>query len=155
MKRLWFSFAMSLSTLCAFGMAMIPLVELTRGLALLINENRSAYSVTLHLAWFVPILLLGIVEAIDHLWNRRKKRLPFWIYPLITPAKDERERSITASASHASFIALWVGAPICAGLLCFYPLVIHVLPVYPILVALLLPLVQVIVYYLTIRKIYL
>ncbi|MCQ2010826.1 MAG: hypothetical protein ABF629_13520 [Sporolactobacillus sp.] len=154
MKRLWFSLMMSICTIIAFGLAMIPLIQLTNGLADLIRNDASGFSVEIKVVWFLPVVLLAIIEAIDCLWNKRKNKSSFWIYPLVNPSDDERERAITAKASHDAFFTIWAVAPICAGLMCFYPLFTDVFSIYPMVVVLIIPFVQVTVYYLKIRRIY-
>lgn len=155
MKRFWFSLIMSLGTIISFALAMIPLIQLTNGLADMMKREANSYSVELNMIFFLPIIVLGIIEGMDHLWNKRKKKSSFWIYPLVTPSNDERERAITANASHAAFLTIWAAAPICAGAMCFYPLFIDVFPIYPMLVVLVIPFIQVTVYYLKIRKLFL
>ncbi|MET1248697.1 hypothetical protein ABWW58_07915 [Sporolactobacillus sp. STCC-11] len=155
MKRFWFSLIMSLCTISSFALAMVPLIQLTNGLADLIYSDTDNFSIEIKLIWFLPILILGIIEGMDHLWNKRKNKSSFWIYPLVAPSDDERERAITANASHAAFLTIWAAAPVCAGAMCFYPLFVELFPIYPILVVLLIPLIQVTVYYLKIRKIFL
>ncbi|MCO7127640.1 hypothetical protein NIE88_17995 [Sporolactobacillus shoreicorticis] len=155
MKRLWFSLIMSFCTIISFGLAMVPFIQLTNGLADLIRRNEDSYTVELNMIFFLPIMVLGLIEAADYLWNKRKNKSSFWIYPLIMPSDDERERAITAKASHAAFLAIWAVAPVCAGAMCFYPLFEENFPIYPIFVVLMIPLIQITVYYLKIRKIYL
>jgi hypothetical protein len=65
---------------------------------------------------------------------------------------DEREQLITAKACRSSYIVMWFATPIAAGLLVIYPMIQDLIPYYPIIILLLLPVVQIISYFFSIHK---
>lgn len=155
MKRLIFSFVMSVAIILAFGLATIPIIQWVEGFKELVHSHGNFF-IEVNLMPIVPLLILSVIERIDFYIGKKKKRKQpsFWQYPLITPSDDERERTITAKASYEAFRIIWIVSPFCGGLMVFYPVVRDLFPAYPIFILLIIPLVQVTVYYLKIRKIY-
>ncbi|MCL1631216.1 hypothetical protein M3N64_04540 [Sporolactobacillus sp. CPB3-1] len=154
MKRLIFSFIMSVSMIVAFGAALIPCIQIAEGFASFIRSPHQFY-VEVNLLPVVPLVILSLIEAVDYYLGRRKGRPSFWQYPLIIPAADERERAISAQATATAFRAIWFIAPFCAALMVLHPIVRQSIPAFPVFVLLIIPLVQICVYYFKIRKIYL
>lgn len=154
MKRLVFSFVMSVAMILAFGLAMIPLIQFAEGFEELVHSHGNFF-IEMNFLPMAPLLILSVIERIDfYIGKKKKKRPSFWMYPLVTPSDDERERTITAKASYDAFRTIWIVSPFCAGLMIFYPVVRDLFPAYPVFILLIIPLVQVTVYYFKVRNIY-
>lgn len=106
----------------------------------------------------IPIFLFACICGILVFINSNKKKKKDWAKALLLPDEfresDEREKQITSLACRASYISMMYAFPIITGLLLFYPFLTDVVPYYPIVIFLLLPLTQVVTYLVTWKKHY-
>lgn len=154
MKRLSVSLTLCVLLLVLYVSALVPLVSANVQFARIIRKNLTAWNIEVNILPVVPFLLLTLILTIAYYTLRKKREVSFWLYPLDMPEEDEREKAISSEACRKAFRSVWFAAPLCAGLMCFYPLFVTVFPVYPIIVVLLIPLVQIIVYFVIVKRIY-
>ncbi|RYL92667.1 hypothetical protein ABNN70_01850 [Sporolactobacillus sp. Y61] len=154
MKRLTVSYILCLTGIVLFALALVPLVSANEQFARIIESAASEWTISINMLFWIPLLIYSVVVTCLLFKNKKKERLSFWLYPLILPSADERETAINAAACRRAFAVLWLIAPVCAGLMCFYPLFDDYFPAYPILIIMLIPLVQISVYFSVLRKIY-
>lgn len=154
MKHLSVSFVLCVLLLGLYAFALVPIVSANVQFARVISKNLANWDIEINLMPSIPLLLLAIILTIAYFILRKRRKVSFWLYPLDMPAEDEREKAISSEACRKAFRSVWFAAPICAGLLCFYPLFADVFPIYPIIVVLLIPLVQIIVYFVVVKRIY-
>ncbi|WP_100486148.1 DUF2178 domain-containing protein [Sporolactobacillus pectinivorans] len=122
--------------------------------ACIIHSNVAEWEMSINLLPALPALIYGLVLTFVMIKRRKKEKLSFWLYPLLLPSADEREKTISADACRKAFTAIWIMAPVCTGLMCFYPLFAEIFPAFPIVIVLLIPAAQMTVYFVTVRKIY-
>ncbi|MCU5292012.1 DUF2178 domain-containing protein, partial [Bacillus cereus] len=83
----------------------------------------------------VPFILLFIgaiiVTIFYRIQKKKYKNLSFWMYPLLFPLEDEREKAITDKACRTTFVSLWFVLPCAVGFLTFSPIINEYLPGYP------------------------
>lgn len=105
---------------------------------------------------FATILIGTIFASITYPKLKRKRKT--WKRVLLLPTEfeegDEREKELTAKACRASYISMWYAFPILASLLLLYPFISDILPYYPIILFLLFPFVQIVVYFISWKRNY-
>lgn len=153
MKRLIASYILCLAGITFFGLALVPIVSANGQFVRIIEDGSVNWTISLNVLLWMPLLIYSAIITIVLFRRKRKEGLSFWLYPLILPAADEREKAISAAACRKAFTAIWIVAPVCAGLMCFYPLFTESFPYYPIMVILLIPMIQVSIYFAAVRKI--
>ncbi|WLR44095.1 hypothetical protein LC087_08370 [Bacillus carboniphilus] len=103
----------------------------------------------------IPTLLLILTVAGYYFFIKDARKNFFRIKPDEFEEKDEREKQITSQACRTSYVSMMYASPIICGLFVFYPFISDLIPYYPILVFLLLPLTQIITYLISWRRSYL
>jgi hypothetical protein len=154
MKRLLTSYVFCLVGIIVFGIALVPMVSANDQFAHVIRSNVAEWKITIDFLPWVPAFMYSIIMLMVMIKIRKKEKVSAWLFPLTIPSTDEREKFLSADACRKAFSVIWVIAPVCAGLMCFYPLFADAFPIYPIVVVLLIPFVQVTVYFALTRKIY-
>ncbi|MGN1401536.1 MAG: hypothetical protein ACI4XL_08550 [Bacillus sp. (in: firmicutes)] len=129
--------------LLLFGWSLTEAYQLV---ALLISEGEGSAS----LLPFALLMLAGILQVILMPRTKRKSQL----IPDEFIEDDERNELLTARACRSAYIAMMIASPIAAALMVFQPLFADSLPYYPVLVVLLIPLVQVLVFLFSLHKNY-
>ncbi|WKB36190.1 hypothetical protein QS257_02810 [Terrilactibacillus sp. S3-3] len=122
MKRLAFSFILCLVTLTLFALALVPIVSMNVQFARIIKNDLSAWNIEVNILPIIPLFIFCVVLTFVYFVLRKKRKVSFWLYPLDMPAEDEREKAISSEACRKAFGTIWFAAPLCAGLMCFYPL---------------------------------
>ncbi|MBP3038735.1 hypothetical protein J9303_04350 [Bacillaceae bacterium Marseille-Q3522] len=118
------------------------------------KEPFEGFEITIPLNYLFLYILLGIILTILFLFKRKKWKLSFWLYPLEVPEDDEREKAISAKACQKAFFSIFYIVPACMGLVVFYPVFTEIWPSYPVFVVILIPIVQLFIYFLYARKIF-
>ncbi|GGL52338.1 hypothetical protein [Sporolactobacillus putidus] len=154
MKNLRISFVLCLLSLIFLGLATMPLISLAVQFAEVIKSNADTWNITVSMMPILPFLILSIAALIVYFSKGKRQRRSFWLWPMVTPADDERERAISAEACRKAFGAVWFAAPLCAILITYYPFFTGKFPIFPVIIVLLIPLVQMTVYFIAVRKIY-
>ncbi|MDD9150108.1 MULTISPECIES: hypothetical protein [unclassified Sporolactobacillus] len=154
MRKLRISFVLCFVFLIFIGLAATPLISFTGQAAEAIRTDRETLTLTVNLLPILPLLILGLIELIIYPLKRKKRKGSFWLNPLITPSEDEREKAISAEACRKAFAATWVAAPFCAVIIAVYPFFAGAWPIFPVMIVLLIPFVQMTVYLTAVRKIY-
>ncbi|MFA9560170.1 hypothetical protein ACERII_22905 [Evansella sp. AB-rgal1] len=156
MKIIYRNLALMVVSIALFGWAISSMYHAQLQFAEITKNPEAPWSIEVNFTPIVVVLvILGVIALVSLQHNKKKWRS--WKKAVFLPPEleesDEREKQITSEACRAAYISLWYAAPIVTSLLLFYPFVIDVFPYYPIMVILLLPLIQVLVYSITwVRK---
>src|SRR5699024_6887434 len=124
----------SVILLILFGWAMISFYDMQIQFAGIVKDSEPPWELTLN---FLPIALTIIVGTIISIFVSRKepnkKGATIKALYLPQPFKedDELEKEITAKATRASYISMWIVAPILAAFILVYPFIIDAVPYYP------------------------
>ncbi|MDG5471949.1 hypothetical protein P6709_09325 [Jeotgalibacillus sp. ET6] len=104
----------------------------------------------------VPFIAIGLLGAMSYILmkklSKRKKTFKSFFLPPEFSEQDERERAITARACRNSYIFLTYFVPLIVLVLAFEPVYERIFPSLSIWIVLLIPLVQYLSYYFTIRR---
>lgn len=145
------------STLGTFGLFGWSIVEMYRFTSALVDSQSTmqepAWSASLNLT---PMLLLTVFAAISYMVIKRKKlsyRKALWL-PAEIEENDEREKAITAQATRAAYVSQFYALPLAGVLMAIYPLIASAVPYFPVLIVLLVPVIQVLVYAFTWHRAY-
>ncbi|MEH7238880.1 hypothetical protein [Bacillus sp. JJ1562] len=105
---------------------------------------------------FATILIGGVFTVITYpkLKHKRKSWKNVFLLPSEFEEGDEREKELTGKACRASYISMWFTFPIIAALFLLFPFISDTVPYYPIILLLLYPLIQIIVYFITWKRNY-
>ncbi|RBP25579.1 hypothetical protein DET55_14530 [Bacillus mycoides] len=110
----------------------VELYNVTTELANIIKNERVPFEI-----WFnvIPIVLLFIgsitITIVYRIQKKKYKNLSYWMYPLLFPLEDEREKAITEKACRTTFVSLWYVLPCAVGFLTLSPIINEYLPGYP------------------------
>lgn len=132
MNRIGFSYIVNVLYTALACWTFVELYSATTELADIIKNERVPFEI-----WFngIPIVLLfigGIIITIFYRIQKKKyKNLSFWMYPLLFPLEDEREKAITEKACRTTFVSLWYVLPCAVGFLTLSPIINEYLPGYP------------------------
>ncbi|PFK06124.1 DUF2178 domain-containing protein [Bacillus cereus] len=132
MNRIGFSYIVNVLYTALACWTFVELYSATTELADIIKNERVPFEI-----WFngIPIVLLfigGIIITIFYRIQKKKyKNLSFWMYPLLFPLEDEREKAITEKACRTTFVSLWYVLPCVVGFLTLSPIINEYLPGYP------------------------
>ncbi|MEN8700344.1 hypothetical protein [Bacillus infantis] len=138
-----------------FARAMIAMYDAQTQFAEVLRNPEPPWSLTINFTPVAVFLLIGGVISWFLYSKKKKKRSSISALLLLPPEfeeQDEREKMMTARACRSSYISLYFAVPLTAALMLFYPLLEDKVPFYPILVILLIPAIQMLSYYLSIRK---
>ncbi|WP_173917731.1 hypothetical protein [Halobacillus sp. Marseille-Q1614] len=147
----------SITLIVLFGWALVPLYSAQIQFAEIIHDPNPPWEITIPVLPILFFLLIGgILTAMAY--KKNKKKHGSWKQAALLPPEleesDERERFLTGKACRSSYVAMWYISPIAAALLLLYPFVIETMPYYPIIILLLIPLVQTLVYFMSWKKNY-
>ena len=151
--KLSFIYLMNVIVLGLFGWAMVNYYDAATQFQTLMsgNGNEVMFNIT-------PILVtLLIVSIIGFIITRNKrKNNKAWREALLLPSElyedDEREKTLTAQACRNAYIAMMFTSPLLIAAMTLQPIVSDQFSAYPILVLLSLPLIQMSVFYFSLRK---
>lgn len=113
------------------------------------------WEISFYIMPFIFFILFVIILLLIYIRRKKyKQKSSFLLFPFEFSEEDEREKQVSGEACRRAFISTWVAAPIAAALLAFYPLFQEKFIHFPLLLILLIPTVQIITYYLHIRKVH-
>lgn len=151
------SYISSLILLVLFSWAMISFYDTQLQFANILKGSEPPWEVTLNILPPVLAILVGIIIAISEYYRNRDKKgilVKILFLPPTFQEADEREREITQKATRSAYISMWIAAPILAGFMLLYPLIIDQVPYYPIVIFMLLPFIQSITYIISWKRNY-
>lgn len=154
MKSPVYSMILSLVSLALMGWALGALYDVYVQFSDIIKDPTPPWEINVSV---LPLFIFLIYSLIMFFLYRQKKKrgekISTWLFPLQFSERDEREREISGEACRKAFISCWIATPIVAGLLAFYPLFEEQFHYFPILVVLIIPAIQIITYFVNIRRI--
>jgi len=124
---------------------------------IVLTDKEPPWSVEINLLPVYIAVVVGIIfTAITYpqLKKKRKSWKNVFLLPQEFEEGDEREKELTGKACRASYISMWYTFPIIASLFLLYPFISDKVPYYPIILLLLCPLTQIVVYFITWKKNY-
>ncbi len=154
MKKPFITMICSLVTIGLAGWCLISLYNTLVQFSGVLANPEPPWEISFYIMPFVFLILFGAILLI--IYNRQKKykqKSSLLLFPFEFSEDDEREKQISGEACRRAFISTWVTAPIAATLCVFYPLFQERIAYYPILLILIIPTVQILTYYIHIRKI--
>ncbi|KFM98806.1 DUF2178 domain-containing protein [Bacillus clarus] len=132
MNRLIFSY---LVNVLIMALACWTFIELYYGvieLANIIEAEKVPFEVSVNITPSVLLLVIGIATTGFYKVQKKKyKALSYWMYPLLFPQEDEREKLITQRACRTTFVSLWYVLILAIGFLTFSPIFNLYIPGYP------------------------
>ncbi|AGK54793.1 hypothetical protein [Bacillus sp. 1NLA3E] len=155
MKRAVSTLILSLASLFFIGWATTSLYNANIQFAKIMKYPEPPWEISMNAIPLFSLLTFGLILTVVYLVIKQKKKKPisFWLFPLQFSEDDEREKMISGEACRKAFISTWYSAPIIAILLSIYPLIQTAFPYFPILMVMIIPAVQIVVYFIAIRKI--
>ena len=100
-------------------------------LANIIETEKFPFEVTINMIPLGLLIIVAIITSIFINFKRRNIKLSYWMYPLLFPQEDEREKEITQKACRTTFISFWYGVVIAIGFLTLSPVANLYIPGYP------------------------
>ncbi|WP_100010287.1 DUF3169 family protein [Lentibacillus sediminis] len=154
MKKIKVVYWLSLVVMLLAVWAFVPLYSFANQFADGVKNGGSIYievSLTPLLIFFV---IGGGISILLYRFNRKKNKglLSSLFAPGEFSEEDEREKMITARACRRVYMSMIPVFGVMLILMMAYPFLIDIIPYYPILVVFILPLAQLTVYYLSVRK---
>ncbi|TFJ91598.1 hypothetical protein [Lentibacillus salicampi] len=150
------SYLLSLTVLALFGWVMIAYYDSALDIKSTFDDpNSNGFGFTLNV---LPIILFLIVTlpAAVMFTRRQRKEKKGWKEALLFPPefreRDEREKALTSKASRNSYISMMIVLPFLAVCMLFQPFVSDYFAAYPIVILMLFPVIQITVFYLSIKK---
>ncbi|MDM5153466.1 DUF2178 domain-containing protein [Bacillus sp. DX1.1] len=138
------------------GLASWTFIELYYGVmefANIIRTEKVSFEVSINA---IPFLLLFIVAVVSTFFYRVQKKkyksLSLWMYPLLFPQEDEREKVITAKACRTTFISLWYVLPCAIGFLTFSPVINLYIPECPLYILFFIFFIQMTVFHVSLYR---
>ncbi|WP_017727823.1 hypothetical protein [Halalkalibacterium ligniniphilum] len=155
MKKIFLSAILNIIAVILFGWALVALYGAQMQFADIMNDPEPPWEISVNL---LPLLLFFVIctpVSVYLFVKGKRKHKSMWkafMLPTEFEESDEREQLITAKACRSAYITMWFTAPIVAGLLIVYPIIQDIIPYYPIIILLLLPVVQMISYFYSLHK---
>ena len=155
MKKIFLSASLNIVTVFLFGWALVAFYDGYMQFADIMKDPEPPWEVSVNMLPLLLLLVICLPISIYLLARGKRKHKSIWKAFMLPPEfeeSDEREQMLTAKACRSSYIVMWFTVPIAAGLLVFYPLIQDIVPYYPIIILLLLPVVQMISYFYSLYK---
>lgn len=155
MKKILQPAILNMVMLLLFGWALLPLYHAQMQFADVLKNPDPPWEISFNLSPLFIFFVIGLpISAYLLIMGKRKHRSlsKAFMLPPELEESDEREQLITAKACRSSYIAMWYAVPLGAGLLLLYPIIEEKIPFYPVIVLLLVALVQMVSYFLSLRK---
>lgn len=153
MNRIAFSYAVNV---LYAGLACWTFIELYYAvieLANIIQNKRVSFEVSINIIPFLLLLIVAVISTVFYKIQKKKyKSLSFWMYPLLFPQEDEREKGITEKACRTTFVSLWYVLPCAIGFLTFSPVVNLYIPEYPLYIVFLIFFIQMTVFHVSLYR---
>lgn len=154
MKKPFTSMILSILSILIVGWCLTSLYNAQVQFSNVLKNPEPPWEISFSILPFVSLIIFGIILLIIYVRQKKHKdKHSSWLFPFEFSEQDERERHISGEACRKAFISTWITAPLAATLLVFYPLFQDKFIYFPIILILLIPIIQVIIYYLHIRKI--
>ncbi|MBS4221132.1 MFS transporter [Bacillus sp. FJAT-49711] len=154
MKKALLSLIASLLSLVLIGWGISAIYDANLQFANIIKKPEPPWEILINTTPFIFLFIFVVIVSIFYSRKKKKqKNITFWLYPFEFSEADERERQISGEACRKAFVSTMITAPFAAILLVFYPFIESSFSYYPIIIILMIPAIQVIVYYLNIRRI--
>ncbi|AWC27741.1 RNA polymerase [Bacillus cytotoxicus] len=119
----------------------------------IIKNEKFPFEITINWIPFVLIFVVAIILVFfKRLHKKKYKKSLFWLYPLLFPQEDEREKIITDKACRTTFVSLWFVLPIALGLLIFTPVANLYITAYPLYVVYLIFFIQMTVFHVSLYR---
>lgn len=151
-RALWMILSNAITVIC-FGWLMIAFWDANQEMAGMMYDGKESFYLTIPL---IPLLVAVILGVISYLAMKRysggKLSLKSLMLPPEFSEQDERERDITAKACRKAYISLSYTLPIAAGLMTFQPIIGRIFPYFSLCLILVIPFVQWLSYYTTVRR---
>ncbi|TDL31353.1 hypothetical protein E2R51_13360 [Jeotgalibacillus sp. S-D1] len=151
-RTTWFIAVNVLSLIC-IGWAAAIFLDANQAFANMVYRKTEGFDITIPLA---PFFIMFLLAAISFYLVKRSSKDSLTFKKIMLPPEfseqDERERSITANACRNAYISLTYTLPVVIVLMTLQPLVNPVTPYFFLWIVLLIPFIQWISYYITIRK---
>lgn len=156
MKRPIISLLLSIASLFLIGWATASMYDWNIQFSKITKNPEPPWEISINLSPLIFLLLFGVLSSVVYskLKNNKKNPGSFWLFPFMFSEDDEREKIISGEACRKAFISIWFTAPIIAVSLSFYPLIQTAFPYFPIMMVMMIPMVQILVYFISIRKIF-
>lgn len=155
MKKILQPAILNMVMILLFGWALLPLYHAQMQFADVLKNPDPPWEISFYVPPLLFFFVIGLpISAYLIIKGKRKHKSlskAFMLRPELEES-DEREQLITAKACRSSYIAMWYAVPIGAGLLLIYPIIQDQFPFYPVIVLLLVGLVQMVSYFLSLRK---
>lgn len=151
-KTFWF-IAVNLLSLICIGWAAAIFLDANQAMADMVYRRTEGFDITITLA---PFFILFVLTAISFFLVKRSSKESLTLKNVMLPPEfseqDERERFITANACRNAYVSMTYTLPVVVVLMTLQPLMSPVSPYFFLWIVLLIPFVQWVSYYLTIRK---
>ncbi|MGB7998969.1 MAG: hypothetical protein WCF60_02605 [Anaerobacillus sp.] len=146
-------YVMNVIVLGLFGWAMVTYYDAASRFQTFMNgEGESFY---INVTPIIAVLLIAFIFGFVITRSKRKNNKG-WKEAILLPSElfedDEREKTLTANACRNAYIAMMFTSPVVIAAMTFQPVISNQFTAYPIVVLLLLPLVQISVFYFSLRK---
>ena len=144
---------MNVIVIGVFGWAMVTYYDAASRFQTFMNGKGESFYINV-----TPIIAALLIASIFGFVITRSKRKnnKGWKEALLLPSElfedDEREKTLTANACRNAYIAMMFTSPFVIAAMTFQPVISNHFTAYPIIVLLLLPLVQISVFYFSLRK---
>ncbi|MBP1971324.1 heme/copper-type cytochrome/quinol oxidase subunit 3 [Virgibacillus natechei] len=148
----------NITVLALFGWAMVAFYDTAAQIKSTIdNPNIDGFALSLNVLPLILLLIVGIPAGVV-LTRKQRKEKKGWKAAILLPAElkenDEREKALTSKACRDTYISTMIAFPFLAALMLFQPFVSSYFAAYPIVILMLFPIIQVTVFYLSLRKNY-
>ncbi|MCI0765925.1 DUF2178 domain-containing protein [Bacillus sp. TL12] len=153
MNRLMVSYAINVLIMALACWAFIELYYGVIAIANTIEAKKVPFEVSVNITPGVLLLVVAIVTTVFYKVQKKKyKALSYWMYPLLFPQEDEREKLITERACRATFVSLWYVLIPAMGLLTFSPIFNIYIPGYPLYIIFSVFFIQITVFHLSLYR---
>ncbi|PEM42796.1 DUF2178 domain-containing protein [Bacillus wiedmannii] len=119
----------------------------------IIEAEKVPFEVSVNITPFILLLVIGIVTTVFYKVQKKKyTALSYWMYPLLFPQEDEREKLITERACRTTFVSLWYVLIFAIGFLTFSPIFNVYIPGYPLYIVFSVFFIQMTVFHLSLYR---
>ncbi|GAA0609411.1 hypothetical protein GCM10009001_28570 [Virgibacillus siamensis] len=150
------SYLLNVTLLALFGWGMIAFYNSAMDMKSTIDDqNIDGFVFSLNVLPIILFLIIAIPAGVVFTRKQRKDKKG-WKEAILFPSefkeRDEREKALTSKACRNSYISLMIVFPFLAVCMLFQPFVSDHFAAYPIVILMLVPIIQVTVYYLSLKK---
>lgn len=151
-------YVLNITVLALFGWTMIAYYDTATEIKSTIdNSNIDGFALSLNVLPLILLLIVGIPAGVV-LTRKQRKEKRGWKAAILLPAElkenDEREKALTSKACRDTYISTMIASPFLATFMLFHPFVSSYFAAYPIIILMFFPIIQVTVFYLSLKKNY-